>query len=185
MRHPMLIFLGGIPGVGKTTLACHLRSQRPGLSVVNFNSLVASELVALGLPTDYGRVPWESLCAARHAATRQLSENIGASSEALVDAHYTTYHEGAFVCEVDREFIARCQCLALLVAAPEVVLERRLTSSRRRKRDLVAIQAHLLEEYKTALAIARATGRQLYVLDTTSTVEMLATLLESCMLGAL
>ncbi len=177
----MFIRVGGVPGVGKTTVIDRIvgASKQLGLPVVKVKG--ANYLMkALGISSldELRRVPEEVKAAVRPQMYRWMyEEDLGdPCTVRLRDAHFSLYHDDGSVTEFPVLDDDRRQMLSMvcLVAPPAAIYQRRevdINSRSDRPLDLGLIKRELATEISIARQQANSLGFNLVEVENTGNIQ--------------
>lgn len=154
----MFIRVGGVPGVGKTTVINEIveKSSRLGLPVVKIKGAkYLMNVLGVSSYEDLRQVPEQDRAQARPEMYRRMYEDDRKDPNTirLRDAHYSLWQDGSgFVqfptLEEDREQMLSMVCLT---ASEDIILERRRNDGRSdRALDGVVIKRELAKEMEVA-----------------------------------
>lgn len=126
-----LIFIGGNRGVGKTSLATHIRDEFkiPYVQYSEFNIQRAVE--------KFGRLDWNQLSEPENSNwvnnqfIEYVKESLGTGGRLLIDGHYSYYNSPPFTTDEFSEITSCGRTLAVLVTASLEDLFKRIEKDKR------------------------------------------------------
>jgi len=152
----MVAIIGGIPGVGKTTVL-----EKTGLKVVNFGTVML-ELSGLDDRDKIRKLPVEN----QKDLQKKAAEQIGSMGRVLVDTHYSIKTEKGYLPGIPPWVAERIDIEDIIVVeADELqILERRAKDiSRSRDIELEGIKEHQMVNRGFAIALAQMKGAVLSI----------------------
>ncbi len=157
-----LIYLGGINGAGKTTIAQEVRTQFPTLRILHGSAALMEQLgISAGDYDSLRKIPRK----VKSQAVEEIFRNLAAESRAhdiIVVAHYVTILNGA-ITPSHRSWYSRCHKLVLVISPPEEILGRIHSdedSGKRIGRSLFGVQSSTRQEQVIFLERAQRTSEQ-------------------------
>src|SRR3989344_2389004 len=171
----MFIRIGGIPGVGKSTIIANMTkiANECGLPIERIKG--GDYLLRLAHVSTYEELralPEEFRASLRPEMYRQMYEDDRKTSGIikLRDAHYSLVDSETgkvIIFPLLPEDGEQMLSMVLLVASPEVILERRKLEASRNDRylDLALIRKEQETEKETAISHAASLGRELIIID--------------------
>lgn len=150
----MVAIIGGIPGVGKTTVL-----EKTGLRVVNFGTVML-ELSGLGDRDKIRKLPVEK----QKDLQKKAAEQIGSMGRVLVDTHYSIKTEKGYLPGIPPWVAERIEIENIIVveADEHQILERR-AKDMSRSRELEGIKEHQMVNRGFAIALAQIKGAVLSI----------------------
>lgn len=156
MRDRMVAIIGGIPGVGKTTVL-----EKTDLKVVNFGTVML-ELSGLDNRDEIRKLPVEK----QKDLQKKAAEKISSMGRVLVDTHYSIKTGKGYLPGIPPWVAERIEIEDIIVVeADELnIIERRARDmSRSRDRELEGIREHQLVNRGFAIALAQMKGAVLSI----------------------
>lgn len=157
-----LIYLGGINGVGKTTIAQEVSKRFPAMRILH-GSVALMELLGVS-EGDYDSLRKISK-KAKHQAVEKIFRSLATESpdrDILVVVHYVTILNG-IITPSHKSWYSRYQKLVLIVSPPEKILNRISSdknSDRRAGRSLFGVRPSTRQEQVMLLERAQRTSEQ-------------------------
>lgn len=125
----MKYFIGGVNGVGKTTLLLAIKKARPDFEIIKGSQHL---MEYLGFPGDYDALRTMSFDYASEKFGEMIEILLRKHENIIFDSHYLNLVEGVLSPPVTGEWIQKFDVLLLLDASPETVLQRIQNESRDR-----------------------------------------------------
>lgn len=150
----MVAIIGGIPGVGKTTVL-----EKTGLEVVNFGTVML-ELSGLDDRDKIRKLPVEK----QKDLQKKAAEQIGSMGRVLVDTHYSIKTEKGYLPGIPPWVAERIEIENIIVVeADELQILERRAKDVSRSRELEGIKEHQMVNRGFAIALAQIKGAVLSI----------------------
>lgn len=163
MKRVFVVAVGGIQGVGKSTIVPRLPNYLPSVEIVPTSRVLADHASQHGYG-DFHALPVEEKAQVREAVGSLLLQRIEASPNDIfvLDWHYMDIREGVLSIQPD-SLVGRVDAFIILEASPETVLTRRVNDpTRTRDLDLNQIRAERDGQLMIARGLASRQGRPLF-----------------------